>query len=501
MYINVLEYLEKTVEKYPNKIGFEDRDTTKTFVEFRQNALRISTNLLNIHSAKQQPIGVYLPKSIDTLTVFMGILYSGNIYMPLDIHNPLEKTVRILNNIQPGIVITNTAGKELLPDVGRDSSVILIDDLLQPVGEYAIRYQENVDTDIAYIINTSGTTGTPKGVAVSHRSILDYIEWASSCYRVTAEHVIGNQAPFHFDNSVLDIYLCLRNGAKLVLTAEELFTFPVKLLEYYEKKAVTLFFFVPSVLIHIANTGVLDKIKPAFTTILFAGEVMPTKQLNYWIRHYPDAVFSNLYGPTEITVDCTYYIVDRELEDSEPVPIGKACRNSSVFLLDNNEKEIVMPNIVGELCVRGSSLACGYYNDREKTEAVFVQNPLHSHYPERIYKTGDLVFYNDRGELIFVGRKDFQIKHMGYRIELAEIEHFASSLAAVQHVCVLYQQERKEITMFYQAEEELAVSALRRELATLLPKYSLPTVFIHMERLPRNANGKIDRTLLRQQLG
>ena len=271
-------------------------------------------------------------------------------------------------------------------------------------------------------------------------------------------------------------------------------------MEYFKEKKVNMFFFVPSILVNIANMDILKTCKPDFTKILFAGEVMPTKQLNYWIKYYPDALFSNLYGPTEITVDCTFYTVDRKFKDDEPLPIGKKCKNSDVLILDDKDKLVTTPNIPGELCVRGSSLALGYYNDFDKTEKVFTQNPLNKHYPERIYRTGDIVYYNENMEIIFQGRKDFQIKHMGYRIELGEIETALGAIQELENVCVVYDQKNSKIVLFYESDKEISNKDLILYLGKSIPKYMIPTDLRKIDKLPVNNNGKIDRLKLKTLL-
>ena len=200
----------------------------------------------------------------------------------------------------------------------------------------------------------------------------------------------------------------------------------------------------------------------------------------------------NLYGPIEITVACTYYIVDRELSDEDKLPVGFPCRNTDILIL-NDQNEAAKLNEQGEICVRGSSLALGYYNNPERTKKGFVQNPLNPHYSEMIYRTGDVGYWNERGEIMFLGRKDFQIKHMGYRIELGEIEHAALQVDGIRNCCVVYNGGRREITMFYESEMQLAPAFIREQLFRFIPKYMLPTVFTWMELMPRNPNGKIDR--------
>ena len=315
-------------------------------------------------------------------------------------------------------------------------------------------------------------------MVIAHRGVIDYIDWAVSTFSITSEAVIGNQAPFYFDNSTLDIYLMYATGATLDIIPEMDFSFPAKLVDYMNEHRITFVFWVPFVLINVA---------------IFAGEVMPNKHLNYWRRHLPGCRYANLYGPTEITVDCTYYEVDREFADDEPLPIGKACRNSDVLILVDQQREAAV-NEEGELCVRGSSLALGYYNDWEKTKSAFIQNPLNRHYPETIYCTGDIVYKNERGEIIYVGRKDSQIKHNGYRIELGEIENAILATKLVDNCCATYDFAEKKIVLYYQAAEELNLSVFRKAVANKIPRYMLPTVYHREEVLRQNASGKIDRS-------
>ena len=236
---------------------------------------------------------------------------------------------------------------------------------------------------------------------------------------------------------------------------------------------------------------------PSLNTVWFAGEVFPTKQFNYWKNHLPQTLFANLYGPIEITLDCTYFIVNRTVSDEEPLPIGIPCRNTAILILNDNDLPI-QHGEEGELCVRGTSLAMGYYNNPEKTAAAFVQNPLNKSYPETIYRTGDIVSLNNLGEIVFKGRKDSLVKHLGYRIELGEIEHvIVNTLKLVKNGCIVYNNAKKEITLFYEAELEIPAAVFRKEITTVLPKYMIPTVYIKMEELPRNTNGKIDRLKLK----
>lgn len=497
---NVVEYLIDTAKKFPDKIAFECLNSSVTFFEFDKTAKNISTNLLNITEILREPVGIFLPKSIDAITAFIGVLYSGNIYMPLDIKSPKDRLNGILNNIKPPVVITDNANLEKLKDSDYKGKIILYEELIEDCAEIKTGFEKIIDTDGAYILNTSGSTGVPKGVLIPHRAIIDFIEWSSNYFDVSEKEIIANQAPLYFDLSVLDIYTTLKNGCKLVLVPDTFFVFPVKLLEYLQQKQVNMFLFVPSVLVNIANLDLLKTLRPRFDKILFCGEVMPTKQLNYWIKYYPDTMFCNLYGPTEATVACTYYTVNRKFSDNEPLPIGVGCNNTDILILNEDNKLITAPNISGELCVRGNSLALGYYNDFEKTSKAFTQNPLNDKYPEKIYRTGDIVHYNNLTEIMFEGRKDFQIKHLGYRIELGEIETALGAIAELKKVCVVYDSQNSKIVLFYESDSVLQQKDLIKGISNSIPKYMIPTEMYRLDKLPVNSNGKTDRIELNRML-
>ena len=493
---SVIEYLVATAAKYPEKIAVQDSIGSITFTELLRSAYVIADEI-KAKGLWKSPVGVYIPKGCRMVQVFAGINMSGNFYIPLDTKSPETRILSILNVLEAEAVITDKAHEQQVKSMC-DKIVIVIEDVLENRPKTDAKAEDylaqQIDTDPVYSIFTSGSTGTPKGVVIAHRGVIDYIDWAVSTFNVTSDTIIGNQAPFYFDNSTLDIYLMYATGATLDIIPEMHFSFPAKLVDYMNERKITFVFWVPFALINVANFDIFKDKKPQYLKdVLFAGEVMPNKHLNYWRKHLPDCRYANLYGPTEITVDCTFYEVDREFSDDEPLPIGVACRNSGVMILVDQQREAGI-NEEGELCVRGSSLALGYYNDPEKTQKAFIQNPLNKHYPETIYCTGDIVYKNERGEIMYVGRKDSQIKHNGYRIELGEIENAVLASKMVDNCCAVYDFTNKKIVLYYQAPEELNLSAFRKAVSDKIPRYMIPSSYHREETLKQNSSGKIDRT-------
>lgn len=502
--INVIEYLEMIVDRYSDKNAFVDDQKSITFRQLRTQARNLATAILKTTAQQiNTPVAILMDKSVDMLLAYIAVTYSANFYAPLDPSSPIPRLAKIVEVLCPKLVIISPKYHEKAQELGFSEDNILI--LEDHVGTEADNTRisdalsRKIDTDPIYTLFTSGSTGTPKGVTICHRSVIDYIEWVCGTFSISAEDSFGNQAPFYFDNSILDIYSTLKTGATLYIIPEKLFMSPAKLISYLNENKINTIFWVPSALIYTANTGILEELTPKYLKrIMFCGEVMPNKQLNQWRKALPEATYANLYGPTEITDACTYFIVDRPMQDNEPLPIGIPCANTDIIVLNDQDKP-VSGDEQGELCVRGSSLALGYYRNPDKTTAAFVQNPLNPFYPELIYRTGDIVKYNERHELIYLCRKDFQIKHMGHRIELGEIETAVLALPDVQNGCVIYDDNKNKIVLFYQASQNLDREIIRA-LRNQLPKYMLPNRLIWNELLPMNRNGKIDRVVLKERL-
>ncbi len=494
---NVLQLLEKSADIYPEKRAFSDQEGFVTYRDTVSQAKAVGTYLTGF-GRQNSAVAIMLDKSKETLVSFMGTVYSGNFYVPIDENMPEDRVKKIFGVVRPFMIIADIKNREKAESVADGVPVALYGDIaVTKAEEEKLREvrAKSIDTDPVYALFTSGSTGVPKGVVCCHRSVVDYSDWLVETFGFDSRTVFGNQTPFYFSMSVLDIYATIRSGGELHILPRKYFTFPMKLLVYMNEKQINAIYWVPTMLCLVANMRALERNDmPFLKKILFAGESMPVKQLNIWRKYVPDALYANLFGPTEITDIGVYYIVDREFTDDESLPIGRACDNVGVLILNGEDKEAAAGEM-GELCIRGSFLALGYYNDETKTNSSFVQNPLNTQYPDLIYRTGDIVSVNERGELLYHGRRDFQIKRQGNRIELGEIEAAAGGMSEVEACACIY--EKQKIILFYQG---LGVSQedLQNMVEKKLPSYMFPDIYIKLPRFPVNANGKIDRKGLRE---
>ena len=499
--INVLEYLEKSAAATPFKTAVLGENTQLTYRELYIQSQRMGTSLANC-IFPNQPIAVFMEKQADALISFLGIVYAGCFYSFFDSQLPAERLKQMKTSLTPAAVITDNAHYSLAMSIFPKTRILRIEALNDPA--INIDHQKlkklrglHLDVNPLYINFTSGSTGTPKGIVVSHRSVIRFIDTFTQLFHIGTSDVIGNQAPFDFDVSVKDIYSALSTGATLAIIPMRLFTAPSALIDFICEHRITTLIWAVSALCLVNTFHGLDYRVPASVNkVLFSGETMPQKHLNAWMKRLPDSVFINLYGPSEITCNCTYHHVSRTKTYPDGIPIGKAFPNADVFLLDEDNQKIAQPQKHGEICVRGSGLALGYWNNPQLSNAVFVQNPLHTHYADPIYRTGDLGWYDSEGLLYFAGRKDFQIKYMGHRIELEEIERTMMRLPEVIQSCCIFDSEKSCLSGFYIGTA--APDKLRKHLSKHLPAYMVPRKLIQLKTMPLTKNGKIDRKKLNQ---
>ena len=500
MNINVLEWLEGTVKEFPTKSVFMDENSEITFEEVLKNAKAIGSRLIE-DGVKKEPVAVISERNIMTPVAYLGVVYSGCSYAPIDAKLPVARIKKILGTLRPNVMLVEKAEVDFVKtELGFEGKIICIEDAaMHGIDEdkLSIVRKNAVETDPLYIIFTSGSTGNPKGVMTSHHSLMCYIESYAKVMGINSEDRLGNQSPLDYIAAIRDIYLPLRFGCSTVIIPKEYFMEPNNLFGIINRFNITAVGWSVSALTVMVSLGGFEDIKPeSLKKICFSGSVMPCKCLRVWQENLPEAKFVNQYGPTEATASCTYYEVTEKVNDDDVLPIGIPYDNYKIILLNRDGTETKVGE-EGEICISGPILALGYYNDIERTKNSFIQNPLNSSYDERIYKTGDIGLLREDGILEFHGRMDRQIKHMGHRVELDEIEYAANSLTQVDESLALYNKERETLFLFYTGSIES--KELLLELKKELPGFMVPRKVTKLEEMPKLANGKIDMAALREK--
>lgn len=499
MFTNILDMLENSAQKFPERLAFGDDKKDITFSDLVRKSKAVGT-LLADEIEIADPVAFYMDKSVDAACGMFGTVYAGGFYSFLDVKQPQVRTESVLGILEPKVIFTDAENYDKISTYATNAKIWMLEEVLEnntAVDEDKLKnVRDNFqDVNPLYVNFTSGSTGVPKGVVVSHRSVIEFISCFTEIFGIKETDIIGNQAPFDFDVSVKDIYSGLMTGAKVQIIPKKYFSQPTNLMDYLADKEVTTLIWAVSAMCFVSVMKGFDyRLPEKIHTVMFSGEVLPIKHYKIWKKNLPNATFVNLYGPTEITCNCTYYVLDREFGDADVIPMGKAFPNEKVFLLDENDALVTEKGVQGEICVGGTALALGYYKDRERTDQVFVQNPLNKAYNEMIYRTGDLGKYNEDGDLVYVSRKDFQIKHLGHRIELGEIEAVTMAREGVTRTCCIYDHEKQRLILFYTGEREKV--DLMKELRTVLPPFMLPNNLVPVEEMPLNKNGKIDRNKL-----
>jgi len=507
MYKTVMDWLEETAARCPDRTAYRDRETSLSFRDVSALSRRIASGLSHA-SLSREPVAVLLPRSTAAIPAFLGIAESGRAYAPIGTALPEARIERILSQLRPCAVLTDEEHLDAVRGYVAAAfgeadapQILLLSSLAQetedPEALAKIRSRMN-EEDPLYIIFTSGSSGHPKGVASSHHALMCYIEAYARMMAITEDDVLGTQAPLDYIAAIRDIYLPLRTGCSSFLLARELFMQPAELFTEMTQESITAAGWSTSALTVLARLGALQLEPPkTLKKVCFSGSVMPGAILADWQKALPETVFVNQYGPTEATASCTFYRVDHTVTADETLPIGVPYDNYDVFLL-REDGSPVPSGEMGEICVAGPILALGYWNDRELTERSFVPDPRCAAYPRRIYRTGDIGRFREDGLLEFHGRRDRQIKHMGHRVELDEIEAAAAAIDGVRDNAVLYDPQKEVLHLFYSG------TAARRDVAlalrAVLPDFMIPRKVHPMEELPYLPSGKTDRRALEAQL-
>lgn len=522
----ILDCFEQTAVSYGRHTAVIDPDRRMTYGELFETAQRMGVEIVKrLHSRTAypssdagcrietgQPVAVFTDKNCNGLAVLLAIVYAGGFYVSINPEQTESRIGSILDVLEPELVIASDNYRERLTAAGYKGCVLSLDELLsklenESTAESDMAFLREVrkeirSSDPLYGIFTSGSTGTPKCVLVEQQAVIDFIGHFASLFSFNSEDIIGNQAPFDFDVSVKDIYTAWFTGATLVLIPREYFSMPARLLDYICDNHVTSLTWAVSALCIVSGLkGFGYRVPTEVKRVLFSGEVMPIRHLTIWQENLPNAEFVNLYGPSEITCNCMYYRVHRKFDRDEKLPLGNIFPGRQVLLLNEEDQPVTKPGEPGEICVLGESLARGYYHNPEQTAAHFVRYTENGNISvsnsagcSRMYRTGDLAVLDEEGQMFFTGRKDFQIKHMGHRIELEEIELHLNALDGVTRSCCSYDAARSRLTAYYTGTAER--DSVHRLLKEKLPAYMIPWKFVHVREFELNKNGKINRQIL-----
>ena len=502
----VQQYFSASARRTPDKVAISCADQHASYSHADKFSNAVANHLRKNSVTRGQFIPFYMQKGINSIYSILSILKSDCAYVPIDVNSPAGRIQAILTTCKAPVVIVDKASREqfeeLVPGDVRPS-VFVIDEFSG--GDDSPPVCQNLSIDVAYVLFTSGSTGIPKGVVIPHKAIIDYIEWCVEEYALSDSDVIANHAPLYFDNSTFDLYTAFKAGAELHLVDEVVNAVIPSLVRWISGRKITTFFCVPSVLSMLLRSRRLKPDSfPNLRHLICAGEVLPPDVLRQWMELYPHVQFTNMYGPTEITVDCSFHVFRNKPGASDlAVPIGKPRPNMEMFVrLDDGSlsKDV---GSRGELLVRGTSVAYGYLGDPVKTSQAFIQNPNNSLFSDLLYCTGDLVEINENSDFMFLGRADDQIKYLGYRIELGEIEAALAALDDIDEGVVVFNDspvsEQQAIGALISGDGQLDAGQIREALGARLPSYMIPTVFRQISaNFPQTPNGKYDRKAIKK---
>jgi amino acid adenylation domain-containing protein len=521
------QLLTESAARLPDKEAVRMGNQSLTYAQLEALTNQTARMLRQVGVKRGDRVGIYVHKSLASVISVFSIMRAGGVYVPLDPNTPAKRLAYITRNCEVKVLLTSTEMIGELSKFFEDGtpleSLILTDDTrpiqaklpetVQVIGwedvlagdTAALPASGAIETDLAYILYTSGSTGDPKGVMISHRTIFTFVNWCYERFHMSENDRVTSHAPLHFDLSTFDIYVTIKAGGTVVLVPEKLSVFPVQLVRLLRDERITVTYLVPSILSLMVNYGDLESYDlSALRTILFAGEVFPIRYLRQLVAKIPQAEYFNLYGPTETNV-CTYYQVqpkDLAPERTQPVPIGIACENIEAFAVDERGQLVTTPGKEGELWVRGSCVAQGYWGDPAKTARGFVRNTYQPYYDEVAYRTGDIVYLDEDGiNWIYVGRRDHMVKSRGYRIELGEIEIALYSFEGVKEAVVVAIPDelvgnRLKAYVVLGNENGFTMKDIEAHCQKRLPRYMVPETIELLEALPKTSSGKVDRTLL-----
>lgn len=520
MHVNTVDQLlRRAAERSPDRSAVRSNLLALTYGQLDQGASSFAAALAGAGVRRGDRVALYLPKGIDVVTAIYGSMRAGAAYVPIDPKSPVTRAATIARDCTAGAIVTTPDRAAALLrelDPHRPRIVFLVGSGEAHLDVATERFSAAIssdstgpainvaDTDLAYILYTSGSTGVPKGVMLTHRNALSFVDWCAGTIGSQPDDRFSSHAPFHFDLSVFDLYVAAHGGATVSLVPDEWTYFGLDLARFIRDEAITVWYSVPSALVLLTDALGAEASLAGLRSVVFAGEVYPTKHLRRLQGLVPQASLWNLYGPTETNV-CTYYRVTDLPDDDRPIPIGRACDNSEVFAM-RDDGDLADVGEEGELYVRGPSVMEGYWDQPDRTVEVLVPDPRDPVSTERVYRTGDLVRLGPDGNYDFLGRRDHQIKSRGYRIELGEVEAALAShpgLDSVAVVAVPHEQWGTAMVAVVVAsaqEDPIAELDVKRWVADRLPRHMVPVRVEIRESLPRTSTGKVDRRSLTDEV-
>jgi amino acid adenylation domain-containing protein len=510
-------------EARPDASAVVWRGQRTTYAELETTTNRLARLLIESGCGRGDRVAILMPKMTTAITAMLGVLKTGAAYVPLEPKDPALRLARILRSADCRWILCAGPVADALNEIlalakpEREPLIGWLEDDVPPTSPPTAFWMPDLKVfsagpialpsrsdDLAHLLFTSGSTGMPKGVMITHESVAHFVSWARKYFGITSDDRISNHSPLRFDVSTFDVFGTLWSGAELHLVPPELNLLPHKLADFIRGAGLTQWFSVPAALNLIAKFDALHASDfPELKRVLFAGEVLPTSTLMYWMRRLPHARFTNLYGPTETTISSSYFTIPHcPTDPREPIPLGRACDGEELLVLDERLQPCA-DDQVGDLYIRGVGVSPGYWRDPDRTHTAFLQD-LTGNTGRRIYKTGDRARRDARGLLYFCGRGDTQIKSRGYRIELGEIEAALNALNEISEGAVVAIDscsfETTLICCAYAPARGAAISPteVKARLAAILPRYMLPARWKEYDVLPRNGNGKVDRPLLKE---
>ncbi len=518
------DYLAESSARFPDKAALHFKDSSLSFRELDIQSSALASFLAQHRVKKGDRIGILLDKSMEAIVSIFGILKSGSCYVPLDPLAPGARLAALVDDCRLKWLISGSSKISLIEDFCTNSkfleNVLLIDEdrreaelRLHPMRIYfrddivgtastaaGLACSRPSPEDLAYILYTSGSTGQPKGVMISHGAAAAFVEWSVDAFELDYKDVFSAHAPLHFDLSIFDIFTGIAAGATIHLIPPGWTTFPATIADFIEKNGITTWYSVPSALVQLVLHGKLDQRRfRALKRVLFAGEVFPSKYLRQLMVFLPGVSFYNLYGPTETNV-VTFHHVTELPDPTTDIPLGIPCRDVNMLMVSESGAQS-QEGEVGELYISGPTLMRGYWQDSQKTAAVLVGNPIDETDPTTYYRTGDLVHLGANGLLIYHGRNDMMIKTRGYRVELGEVETAISAHGKIKE-CAATAIPSDEFgnlikaLLVLESDAEISIEDIRRFCSERLPSYMIPSAIEIIESLPRTSTGKINRSAL-----